>query len=115
VMLVLYVLIFNRTGWWLYAVFGSVIAGIVWVGAAVGMSMSPQLAAPGDDAQHNIRLFAQFLITVPALVAAVAARESAIWFGAWIGARGRRIKQRNAAAQAEYEQQLAELKTPQQL
>lgn len=114
VMLVAYVLIFNRTGWWVYVIFGTVIAVAVWGGAAVGLSMSPQLAAAGESAQHNIRLFMQFLITVPALIAAVAAREVSIWFGAWIGSRGRRVKFRNAEEQAQYERKLAELKAPQQ-
>lgn len=106
------VLIFNRSGWWVYAVLGIFVAGAVWLSAGAGYSMSPQLVDAAQGAEHNIRRFAEFSLTIPALIAAVSAREVAVWFGAWIGARGRRMKASNAVAQAEYEQKLAELKVP---
>ena len=109
------VLIFNRAGWWVYAVLGFFVAIAVWASAGVGYALSPQLIDAAEGARHNIRDFAKFALTIPALVAAVSAREVAVWFGAWIGARGRRLKIRNAAAQEEYEQKLAELKVPQAL
>ena len=43
-----------------------------------------------------------------AVVAGVLAREISIWTGAWLAARGRKLKARNAEAQADYEQQLAD-------
>ena len=109
------VLIFNRAGWWVYVIFGLVVAAIVWVSAGVGYSMSPQLAAETAGAEHNIRRYLEFALTIPALLAALAGREVSVWFGAWIGARGRKCAAKNRAAQEEYEQKLADLKVQHQL
>lgn len=108
--MLLLVLIFNRAGWWVYVIFGLLVAAIVWISAGIGYSMSPQLLPESIGAEHNIRRYLEFALTIPALLAALSAREVSVWFGAWIGARGRRIKAKNRVAQQEYEQKLAELK-----
>lgn len=113
VTMLILVLIFNRSGWWVYAVLGVLVAAATWLAAGVGYSMSPQLSTQPEGAEHDIRRFLEFSLTIPALLAAVAGREVAVWFGAWIGARGRKVKAKNVAAQAEYEQKLAELRAPQ--
>ena len=113
--MLLLVLIFNRAGWWVYVIFGLLVAAIVWIGAGVGYSMSPQLLTDAGDAEHNIRRYLEFALTIPALLAALAGREVSVWFGAWIGARGRRCTAKNRAAQEEYEQKLADLKVQHQL
>lgn len=115
VSMLILVMIFNRAGWWVYAVLGFFVAGIVWVSAGVGYAMSPQLLDGATGAEHNIARYLEFALTIPALFAALAGREVAVWFGAWIGARGRRCKLKNKAAQQEYEQKLADLKVPQTL
>lgn len=113
VAMLILVLIFNRSGWWVYAVLGVLVAAATWLAAGVGYSMSPQLSAQPEGAEHDIRRFLEFSLTIPALLSALAGREVAVWFGAWIGARGRKVKAKNLAAQEEYEQKLAELRAPQ--
>lgn len=107
VALVILVLIANRGGWWVYVIFGLLVAGAVWVAAAVGYALSPQLT--GDSFDLSFSSLLNVATTIPALAAAVAAREVTVWFGAWIGARGRRVKARNAVAVKEYEAKLAEV------
>ena len=46
---------------------------------------------------------------IVAIIADVIAREVTVWFGAWIGSRGRKVARKNAAAVAEYEIALAEV------
>lgn len=113
VSMVILVMIFNRAGWWAYAIFGVLVAALVWLGAGAGYSMSPQLLEGGGAVQYDVRRYLEFALTIPSLIAALAARESAVWFGAWIGARGRRCKAKNQVAQQEYEEKLAELRVPQ--
>ena len=55
----------------------------------------------------------EFGLSIPTIAAALVAREATIWFGAWIGARGRKLKARNAEALAEYEVALAEAQAKQ--
>ncbi|EYT52120.1 hypothetical protein H490_0114125 [Leucobacter sp. UCD-THU] len=102
------VLIVGRAGWWAY-VLGSFLVGlVVWMAATAGLLVDEA----GFRALLNIAPVAiaeRFGLTIPAIVAGLAAREAAIWFGAWIGGRGRRMKQRNAVALAEYEAALAEV------
>lgn len=115
VTMMILVLVFNRAGWWVYTVLGFLVAAAVWVTAGIGYSMSPQLVEEAVQAEHNITRYLEFALTIPALLAALAGREAAVWFGAWIGARGRRMKLKNRDAQTEYEEKLAELKAPQTL
>lgn len=102
------VLIVGRAGWWAY-VLGSFLVGVVvWIAATAGLLVDEA----GFRALLNIApavIAERFGLTVPAILAGLAAREAAIWFGAWIGGRGRRMKQRNAIALAEYEAALAEV------
>ncbi len=49
----------------------------------------------------------------PVVAAVLVAREVTVWFGAWIGTRGRRITRANADAIAEYEAALAEVQAKQ--
>lgn len=110
------VLIFNRSGWWVYVIFGIIVAALVWGAAGAGYSLSPELADAEDLAREyglSLEHIASFALTIPGIMAGLAAREVAIWFGAWIGARGRRVKRRNAEAMQEYEAKLQELQTPQ--
>ena len=43
-----------------------------------------------------------------AVLAGIIAREISVWTGAWLSGRGRKLKARNAEAQADYEQQVAD-------
>lgn len=113
--MVVLVLIFNRAGWWVYAVLGLIVAVLVWGTAGAGFSLSPQLAGSDELAvQYGLSLknITSFALTIPGIMAALAAREVAVWFGAWIGARGRKMKRLNAEAMDEYETKLRELQVP---
>lgn len=121
VALSLLVLIVGRAGWWAYVLGGFFVALLVAVAATITLSLSgtpyasPQEMLPGFrfgfDALPEI--LNRFAMTTPVIAAALIAREVSIWFGAWIGARGRRMKLRNAEALAEYETALAEAQVTQ--
>lgn len=105
--LVLLVLIVGRAGWWAYVLGGFPVGALVWVAATAGLVVDEN----GFGALLHIApavIAERFGLTIPAIAAGLVAREVAIWFGAWIGGRGRRMKQRNALALAEYEAALAE-------
>lgn len=106
--LILLVLIVGRAGWWAYVLGGFLVGALVWVAATAGYAAS----ADGVRAlleRAPIALADTFGLAVPAIAAGIVAREATVWFGAWIGARGRRMKRRNAEALAEYEAALAEV------
>ncbi|WP_336658895.1 hypothetical protein [Leucobacter sp. USHLN153] len=116
--LALIVLIVGRAGWWAYVLGGFVVAALVWAAVTVALAyFGTPFETPGEmlggtrgwsGDLHT--LVTRFGLTVPALGAALVAREATVWFGAWIGARGRRMKLRNARELAAYETALAESK-----
>ena len=53
-------------------------------------------------------LFRQGLVNPFTIAAALVAREVALWTGALIASRGRKVKARNADAQAEFAREQAE-------
>lgn len=117
--LVLLVVIFGRAGWWAYVIFSFFIGVLVWA-ATLGtfaLTGTPWLSL-GDLSQYPIydgmtkmqvtrEIINTIMFTLPVLGAAILAREVAVWFGAWIGARGQKVKRKNAVTLAEYEQQLS--------
>lgn len=118
-MLVL-VLIFNRAGWWAYVIFSLFVGVLVWFAAAGTFTVTEfpgatatELSALYDSTDSQIEkalaVMKSIGFTLPVLGAAIAAREVAIWFGAWIGARGRKVRAKNAELLAEYEVALAEV------
>lgn len=105
--LIVLVLIVNRAGWWAYVLGGFVVGVAVWFAAVGGWVLSPDLSEMSrQEGLQN--LITVMLLPLP-ILAGVAAREITVWFGAWIGARGRKVRARNEAALAEYELALAEL------
>ena len=116
--LVLLVLIVGRAGWWAYVLGGFFVAALVWVAVTLSLAyfgtpfQTPREMLGGSRGWSGDieTLVTRFGLTVPALGAALVAREVTVWFGAWIGGRGRRMKQRNARELAEYEASLAESK-----
>lgn len=111
------VLILGRAGWWAYVLGGFFVAVLVWFAAAIAgaltggpWSVDGEPVPPITFDVDGLRVLFQWIgSSVPVLGAAVVAREATVWFGAWIGARGRRMKRRNAEALAEYEAALAEV------
>lgn len=110
------VVIGGRAGWWHYVLGGFLIGVAVFaaVVAAVWASEVNDFAKLNlfsglerVDASSVSEIFARYSLV--AVVCGVLAREVTVWFGAWIGARGRKVKQRNQEAYGEYERQLAEV------
>ena len=102
---VLLVLIANRANWWAY-ILGSLFVGAFVYFGTIGILLltGGALAQTPDEAaaRYNELLTDPYIIT-----AALLAREVTLWAGSGIGARGRRVKQRNADAREAYERESA--------
>ncbi|GAA1783953.1 hypothetical protein [Leucobacter iarius] len=119
--LVIVVLVVGRAGWWAYVLGGFFVALLVWAATVVGLRLvldsnltvqGPLWQQPvGDPGWNPVELVRSLGFSVPALAAALVAREATVWFGAWIGSRGRRVTARNRAAIDEYETALEESRT----
>lgn len=110
--MIILVLIFGRAGWWVY-IFGGVLVGLfVWGVSVVGYAYTAHTLGT-DVTLTPLALLTDFGLQFPVIAAAIVAREASMWFGAWIGARGRRVTRRNAEALAEYEESLAEVQAKQ--
>lgn len=113
--LVILVLIFGRAGWWAYVLFSIFVGAVVWGSSTAAFAlMGSPLGTPAELAGAAnvsfLSLAKQLAFAVPTLGAALLAREVAVWFGAWIGARGRRITAKNAEMLAEYDAALVEVR-----
>ncbi|BDI23909.1 hypothetical protein [Herbiconiux sp. L3-i23] len=105
--LVIVVLLFNRAGWPLYIIGGLIVAVLVYGGYLLGAVITvAQQITPSEVTGFLSRIS----ISPLAIAAGIAAREVSIWSGAAIAARGRRVKAKNAQAQADYEKASAERK-----
>lgn len=95
-MLVL-VLVLNRAGWWAYIV-GSVVVGVfVYFGSAYAVGLVELYAFRSD------LTYGAVLASPVTVIAALLAREVALWSGAILGRRGRALAQRNALERAEFD------------
>lgn len=104
--MVVLVQIVNRARWWAYILGGLVVAVFVYF-AYVGAYLVDAHYLDRTPAEFAILLRSAWLNPF-AVLAGVIAREISVWTGAWLAARGRKLKARNAEAQADYEQQLAD-------
>lgn len=106
VVFVLAVLVINRAGWWAW-VLGSLIVAVVTYLASIGIIMLLEnvVAMTPAEAQDT---WERLAMSAPMLIALIVAREVAVWFGAAIASRGRRVKARNLESRADYERELAE-------
>lgn len=105
--LVLVTLVLNRAGWWSHIIGSVVVGAIVWFGSASLVLVSGGMFSMNQSEANDAfwaALFSPILI-----VAALLAREVAIWTGAVLARRGRRLKVVNAEARAAYEREQAEL------
>ncbi|CAN5228077.1 hypothetical protein BH09ACT5_BH09ACT5_18640 [soil metagenome] len=102
---VLLVLIVNRANWWAFII-GSLLVGVVVYLGSIGLTLlgtgivsnTPDVAAGR---------FAEALRAPFFIVAALLAREVALWTGGIISRRGRRLRARNLENRAAYERELA--------
>jgi hypothetical protein len=103
---ILLVLILNRAGWWAYIIGGFVVAAIVYAGSIVGAYLAVAGWSMTPDALGE---FLRSLLMDPLpLAAAIVAREVSVWTGAWVASRGRKVKERNQAARADYDKTVSE-------
>ncbi|MFC6233740.1 hypothetical protein ACFPZL_01390, partial [Leucobacter soli] len=114
--MVLLVVIVGRAGWWAYVLGGFLVGALAWAATVVSAAYSSYLfyggtglaaLLPGGSITP-LGVIEHFGLTLPAIAAGVIAREVTVWFGAWIGSRGRRVSRSNAEAVSEYEAALAE-------
>ena len=103
--------IVNRGGWWSYAVFGLIVAALVYFSYLGGALLTVEAwTLTVDEASDFI---SQRWLDPFAIVAFIIAREIPIWLGGWIAARGRTVTERNRVAIEEYDRELAAGPQPQ--
>ena len=103
---VIIVLIANRANWWAYIVGSIFVALLVYFGT-VGTGLLVR-GVVVETPRGAARLFGLALANPFVIAAALLARELALWAGAGISARGRRVKVRNVEARSEFEREAAE-------
>jgi len=101
---VILVLVVNRAGWAAH-VFGSLLVGLAVYFGTAGIAALLFTVSGGGSPSFGFLLSQPFII-----IAALVAREVAIWLGLAISARGRRVKERNLQLVDEWEQEHAETK-----
>ena len=100
-------IVLNRAGWWAH-IAGSVVVGlIVWFGSASLVLVSEGMLRM-NQTEANEAFYAALFAPL-SIVAALVAREVAMWIGAILARRGRSLKVRNIEAQQAYEREQAEL------
>jgi len=93
------VLIVNRAGWWAHII-SSLLIGIVV------LFVAPTIIGALDVYVYDVAVTVPQLITSPlALFAALIARELALWGGVVQSSRGRRVRERNVRARAEFDRE----------
>jgi len=102
---ILLIAIVNRGGWWAYILGAFFVGAIVYFAYIGGVLLTIQ-AWQFSPAEVG-RILSQLWANPLTIGAAVVAREVPIWFGAWIAARGRKVRDRNDEAQRQYERDLA--------
>ncbi len=106
VMMIVWALLANRASWWSWVI-GSVIIALVTYFASIGILLLLS-GGFGLTASQGTNYFLALAVH-PALIAAgLIARECAIWFGAAISKRGRKVRERNYAAWQTFENEEAQ-------
>ncbi|GAA1811102.1 hypothetical protein [Agromyces neolithicus] len=97
--------IINRGPWWTYAVFGLLVAALVYFSYIGGALLTVEAwTLSFEEASEFV---SQRWLDPFAIIAAAIAREIPIWLGGWIAARGRAVTERNRLALEEYDRQIA--------
>ncbi len=99
--MVLLVLLLNRAGWWAH-VLGSLILAVAVYFGMIGLLLFIGNTLHGSPDPIT---FASLAVNPWVLAAAVVARESSIWIGLAIAARGRRVKVRNVEARDAFDRE----------
>ena len=99
--------VLNRAGWWAHII-GSALVGLaVWLGSASLVLVSAGMFGMNQSEANDT--FYAALFSPILIVASLLAREIAVWTGAILARRGRRLKVVNADARAAFEREQAEL------
>lgn len=110
--LVVLVLIVGRAGWWAYVLGGFIVGVLVWFGTSYGMALDQRFGGTSTSLQPA-SVLTIFGVQLQIIAAGIIAREVVVWFGAWIGNRGRKMKRLNEEAELEYEKALSEVQATQ--
>ena len=102
---VLLVLILNRANWWAYII-GSLLVGLFVYFGSIGLSLLTSGIVQDTPAEASDR-FREALTSPSLIVAGLLAREVALWTGALISRRGRRLRARNIENREAYDRELA--------
>lgn len=105
VVFVLLVLLVNRAGWWSYILGSFIVALAVYFGTAGGGALIDMWTRPAVPHTTVEGLTAPFVI-----LAALLAREVAVWWGSLIAYRGKRVTARNRAEREAFERDLEEFR-----
>lgn len=102
---ILLVLILNRAGWWAY-ILGSLFVGLVVYFASIGILLLLN-GIIGSTLSEGLDAFRSALQSPVTIIAGLVGREVALWMGAAIAARGRKVKVRNTETRAAYDRDTA--------
>jgi len=102
----LFALIVNRAAWWAHAL-GSLFVAVITYGVAGGI-VALALGVIGMTPDEGVATLGRVFGSAQLIVALVLAREVSLWFGLAIAARGRRVKERNVAERAAFDQSVAD-------
>jgi hypothetical protein len=97
--------IVNRGPYWAYAVFGLLVAVLVYFSYIGGALLTVEAWTLTSDQAADF--IAQRWLDPFVIAAAVIAREVPVWLGGWIAARGRTVDERNRLAVEAYDRELA--------
>jgi hypothetical protein len=101
---VVLVLVVNRAGWAAHVLGSIFVALVVYFGSGGAYLALHASHIPSNQiAQH----FSADVFRVGAIVAAIIAREVALWMGFFVASRGRKVKARNVDARVLYDQEIA--------
>jgi len=105
---VLVVLVVNRANWWVHIV-GSIFVGLIVYFGTIGLGLLTTGIVQNTPAEAAARFSAQ-LLNPFVIIAALLAREVALWTGAILSRRGRKLRVRNAEAHEAWQREVAETK-----
>jgi hypothetical protein len=103
---ILFALIVNRAAWWAHAL-GSLFVAALTYAISAGIILLA-LDVIGMTPEQGVQKVAEVFGSPWLITALVIAREVSLWFGLAISARGRRVKERNVADRAAFEQSVAD-------
>lgn len=92
--------IVNRGGWWLYVIGSVFVALFVYFGTVAALLIGDGLVL--KTSAEAAELFRTGLANPFTIASALVAREVAVWAGALVSRRGRRVKTRNSEALDDY-------------